>query len=62
MLVRLGGDEIVIVKVDKDLERRVEEWYSSMKGRSVLAFMEEGEFEELKWISDEYARRKLGLD
>ena len=62
MLVRLVGDEIVIVKVDKDLERRVEEWYSSMKGRSVLAFMEEEEFEELKWISDEYARRKLGLD
>jgi len=62
VLVRLGGDEIVIVKVDKDLERRVEEWYASMKGRSVPAFTEEEEFEEPKWISDEYARRKLGLD
>jgi len=33
-----------------------------MKNRIVPAFVEKDDYEAPKWISDEYARRKLGLD
>jgi AbrB family looped-hinge helix DNA binding protein len=58
--VRLDGSRIIIEPVSKDLEERVQEWAGLALSLKAEAFSEESE-ESWKWMSCEYARRKLGL-
>ena len=60
VLVRVEDGRIVIEPIPGDLERRVEEWV-----RAVLSIKIEPSPEvaggSWKWMSEDYARRKLGI-
>jgi AbrB family looped-hinge helix DNA binding protein len=58
--VRLDGARIVLEPVYEDLERRVAEWRKSVLALHAKPFTEQIE-ESWKWISVDYARRKLGV-
>ena len=58
--VRLDGRRVVLEPEPKDLKERVEEWMNSALALNAEAFTEEFE-ENWKWVSREYARKKLGL-
>ena len=58
--IRLDGSRVILEPVSKDLERKVQEWADLALGLRVEAFTEEPR-ESWKWMSREYARRKLGL-
>jgi len=58
--VRLDGSRIVIEPIMEDLEERVKEWRDMALTLRAEPFTEETE-ESWKWISLEYAKRKLGL-
>lgn len=59
-VIRLDGLKLVIEVVDKDLERRVEEWRRTALSLRAEPFAEEVG-EGWKWMSREYAERKLGI-
>jgi len=58
--VRLDGSRIVIEPVMEELEERVKEWREMALALHAEPFTEDIE-ESWKWISLEYAKRKLGL-
>lgn len=59
-VIRLDDLKLVIEIVDKDLEKKVEEWRKTALSLHAEPFTEEVE-ESWKWISREYAERKLGI-
>lgn len=59
-VVRLSGNRIIVEVIDSELESRVEEWARRTLSVDVDAFVEELEG-SWKWMSREYAERKLGL-
>lgn len=60
VLVRLDGSRIILEPTSRDLEKRVEEWRDMVMAVHVEPFTEEVE-QSWKWMSLEYARRKIGL-
>ncbi|MBS7644125.1 AbrB/MazE/SpoVT family DNA-binding domain-containing protein [Candidatus Bathyarchaeota archaeon] len=58
--IRLDGSRIILEPVSKDLNEKVREWASFALSLKAEAFTEELK-EGWKWMSREYARRKLGL-
>jgi len=58
--VRLDGSRVIIEPVSKDVKEKVQEWESLTRSLKAEAFVEEPD-ESWKWMSREYARRKLGL-
>lgn len=59
-VVRLSGNRIIVEVVDGELESRVEEWVKRTLSVDAEAFVEELE-DSWKWMSREYAERKIGL-
>jgi AbrB family looped-hinge helix DNA binding protein len=60
LAVRLDGFRMIIEPVSEDLEKTVREWRNMVAGIHAEAFTESAE-PSWKWMSLEYARRKLGL-
>jgi AbrB family looped-hinge helix DNA binding protein len=58
--IRLDGSRVVLQPVSEELEKRVEEWRGMVMALQVMPFAEDAG-ESWKWMSPEYARRKLGL-
>ncbi|GBC71837.1 hypothetical protein HRbin02_01625 [Candidatus Calditenuaceae archaeon HR02] len=58
--IRLDGHRLVLEPEPADYKERVREWVNSALALRAEAFTDESE-ESWKWISREYARRKLGL-
>jgi AbrB family looped-hinge helix DNA binding protein len=58
--IRLDGSRIIIEPVSNDVWENVREWEDLTRGLKAEAFIEEPD-ESWKWMSSEYARRKLGL-
>lgn len=58
--IRVEGRRIIIELISRDLERKVEEWREVALSTRLEPFTEEVE-ETWKWVSEEYAKRKLGL-
>ena len=60
ILIRLDGSKVILMPAFEDLTKRVDEWKNTALRPGGEAFTEEVE-ESWKWMSREYARRKLGL-
>ncbi|MEM3438018.1 MAG: AbrB/MazE/SpoVT family DNA-binding domain-containing protein [Nitrososphaerales archaeon] len=58
--IRLNGSRIILEPISKNVKEKVQEWVNLALSLNVEAFTEESK-ESWKWISLEYARRKLGL-
>jgi AbrB family looped-hinge helix DNA binding protein len=58
--VRLDGSRVIIEPVSNDIKTNVQEWEGLTRSLEAEAFTEEPD-ESWKWMSSEYARRKLGL-
>jgi AbrB family looped-hinge helix DNA binding protein len=58
--IRLDGSRIILEPASKSLKEKVQEWASLALTLKAEAFAEEFE-ESWKWMSREYARRKLGV-
>jgi len=58
--VRLDGTRVILQPISEDLERTVREWRDMVMALHVEPFTEPAE-QSWKWMSLEYARRKLGL-
>ena len=58
--VRLDGSRVIIEPVSRDVKERVQEWENLTRSLRAEPFVEEPD-ESWKWMSHEYARRKLGL-
>ena len=58
--IRLDGARLVLEPIPEDLEEAVREWAQQVRGRAGEALAEEAP-ESWKWMSREYARKKLGL-
>jgi len=60
LLIRREGSRIILEPVPEDLSRSVEEWANLARTIRAEIFSETVE-DSWKWMSLEYARRKLGL-
>jgi len=60
-VLSVRGRKIIIEFIDNNLKERVEKWYEDMKRMKVQAFSSKEVIPKSKWMSDEYAKRKLGL-
>jgi len=60
-LVRIDGRRLIVEIVNEELERLVDEWREMALSLNVEAFVEEVEGESWRWMSREYAERKLGI-
>ncbi|MCS7367059.1 MAG: AbrB/MazE/SpoVT family DNA-binding domain-containing protein [archaeon YNP-WB-062] len=60
VLIRVEGGRIVIEPVSRNLEERVKEWVETALSMRAEPFSEEVEG-AWKWMSEDYAKRKLGL-
>lgn len=58
--IRLDGWRVILEPEPADFKERVQEWVDSALALRAEAFSEQYE-ESWKWMSREYARRKLGL-
>jgi len=58
--IRLDGSRIILEPMSKEVEEKVQEWVSFALNLKAEASTEE-HGESWKWMSREYARRKLGL-
>jgi AbrB family looped-hinge helix DNA binding protein len=58
--IRLDGPRLILEPASKDVKEQVNKWTKTTKETKTEAFTEETE-ESTRWMSDEYARRKLGL-
>jgi AbrB family looped-hinge helix DNA binding protein len=58
--IRLDGSRVIIEPVSRDIKENVREWEGLVRSLEAEAFTEEPD-ESWKWMSSEYARRKLGL-
>ena len=58
--IRMDGSKVILEPLSRDVEKKVQEWANlSMKLKSEI--LTEESDESWKWMSHEYARRKLGL-
>lgn len=58
--IRLTGNQIIIEAASVETKARVAEWGRMARSLKAEAISEGGE-ESHKWVSREYARKKLGL-
>lgn len=58
--IRLDGKKIVIEPISEDLDRQVREWAAEAMNQSTPINVEDSQ-ETWKWMSSEFARKKLGL-
>ena len=58
--IRLDGSRVIIEPVSNDVKDKVREWEALTRSLETEAFTEEPD-PSWKWMSSEYARRKLGL-
>lgn len=58
--IRLDGPRVIIEPAHEEIEKNVDEWKETTLRLKSRAFTEDVE-EGWKWMSREYARRKLGL-
>ena len=58
--IRLDGSRAIIEPVSGDIKKKVQEWEDQTRSLKSEAFTEEPD-ESWKWMSSDYARRKLGL-
>ena len=60
-VLKVRRGKIIIEIVEKDIKESVEKWYEEMKKVKVRAFSSNEDISRSKWMSDEYAKKKLGL-
>jgi AbrB family looped-hinge helix DNA binding protein len=60
IFIRLDGPRLVLEPVSQDVKEKAREWAEKAIDTKTEAFTEEPD-ESWKWLSREYARRKLGL-
>ena len=60
LLLDVRDNTIVLEPVHRDLNKVVDEWYKKMLEMKIEA--RELEIEPSMWMSEEYVRRKLGID
>ena len=60
LLIRFDGSRIILEPFPKNLKKSVEEWINLVRSLKVNVSEETSE-ESWKWISREYAKKKLGL-
>ena len=58
--LRLDGSRIILEPASKDLKEKVQEWMTLALNLKAEAFTEKSK-ESWKWMSREYAEKKLGL-
>jgi len=58
--IRFDGSRVILEPMSKNVKENVEEWASLARGLKAEALTEECD-ESWKWMSREYARRKIGL-
>jgi AbrB family looped-hinge helix DNA binding protein len=58
--IRLDGPRLILEPTSKDVKEQVNKWTKLARDTKAEACTEETE-ENWKWMSREYARRKLGL-
>lgn len=58
--IRLDGPRLILEPASKDVKEQVNKWTKLARDSKAEACTEETE-ENWKWMSREYARRKLGL-
>jgi AbrB family looped-hinge helix DNA binding protein len=58
--IRLDGQRLVLEPVPQDIKEKAREWAEKAMNTKTEAFTEEPD-ESWKWLSREYAKRKLGL-
>ena len=58
--IRLDGSRLIIEPASKDVKEKVNKWIKIAKDTKTEAFTEKTD-DSTRWMSDEYARRKLGL-
>ena len=58
--LRIDGQRVILEPLKKDVEKKVQDWENLSRKFKAQAFTEESA-ESWKWMSREYARRKLGL-
>jgi AbrB family looped-hinge helix DNA binding protein len=58
--IRIDGSRVVLEPVRKDVKKSVQEWEDLSRSLKAEVFTDEAS-ESWKWMSREYARRKLGL-
>ena len=60
-ILRVRGRKIIIELMDTQYKKKIEEWYQKIKNMRIQAFSSEEEVFPSAWMSDEYAKKKLGL-
>lgn len=60
LLIRREGSKIVLESFPENLTKSVEEWANQARKITAEIFSETAE-ESWKWISPDYAKRKLGI-
>jgi AbrB family looped-hinge helix DNA binding protein len=60
VIIRLDGSRVVLEPASRDVNEKVKEWAGLARSLKAEALSEEFD-ESWKWMSREYARRKLGL-
>jgi AbrB family looped-hinge helix DNA binding protein len=58
--IRLDGPRLILEPAPKDVKEQVNKWTKLARETKAEAYTEETE-ENWRWMSREYARRKLGL-
>ncbi len=58
--IRLDGPRLILEPTSKDVKEQVNKWTKLARDTKAEAFTEETE-ESYRWMSHEYARRKLGF-
>ena len=58
--IRFDGSRVILEPISKDVKESVREWAVLARSLKAEALSEEDD-ESWKWMSREYARRKLGL-
>jgi AbrB family looped-hinge helix DNA binding protein len=58
--IRLDGPRLILEPASKDVKEQVNKWTKLARDTKAEAYTEETE-ESWRWMSREYARRKLGL-
>jgi len=58
--IRMDGSKVILEPLSMDVEKKVQEWANLSRKLKTEIFAEESN-ESWKWMSRDYARRKLGL-
>lgn len=59
--LQIRGRELVLRRVDTELDERVRGWAEGLRHGSPRAFLTEVRAGDSKWLSRDYCLRKLGL-